>query len=719
MVTSPDFEHLVLLAIGANCTTLAMYLPTEPESHPINSAVQTGNTILNALFTLEVFLRLIHHGGVRAYLRHPWNVFDLLLVMVGYVGLVPQVAGADEAPAMRALRALRALRPLRSITRMVSLRAVVVAFLTALTLLMQVVGMMIFTMLLFGVAALSLLQDAYHYQCYDPGSNTFEVGTGVSPDEFGCGSGRSCPSDFPVCAYKPGPGRGETVAGFDNIGTALLTVFQIITISDWSFIMYRCVDNTSWVVVIWFVLLILFGAYFVVNLFLAVLKLKFGKAQVALEEENRLKQAADRRLQDAENVVGEGRGVRRGCLVVLGAWLQLHMRRGRRGRETSHKPEPEPGVGMVVEGDKESVSAGAGGIGTDIVVGTEGQSVVEEGAKRPQESDGRGGSDGGISHGCVGGGGGGGGGCDTLVPITDHQPKDSKESKVSCDHHDAERKAITPANSHGVDHHHHQGAITTILTTAGSLGISQGGRYDPTNQDATNQLTESARARQRVARLRYELTLPRNTQSPTRSLWLRIRLVLCHVADSRTFTYYFFFLIFASTTLLAMEYDGMSDEYANALNICNYVCTGCFTFELLVKICGYGWYEFFGDAFNVFDLIVVSMANVELVTEASVGGLASLRAIKALRALKSLRAFRSMKYLQSLRKIGKVLITSSGAFASVTVLIFLFMFVFTVIGLHQFGAIILPVGALTRVRIRRKSDIGGGRVGEGGTHSIP
>lgn len=41
-------------------------------------------------------------------------------------------------------------------------------------------------------------------------------------------------------------------------------------------------DYVSSISAIYFVFLILFGAYFVVNLFLAVLKLKFGKAQSAL-----------------------------------------------------------------------------------------------------------------------------------------------------------------------------------------------------------------------------------------------------------------------------------------------------------------------------------------------------------------------------------------------------------------------------------------------------
>lgn len=92
------------------------------------------------------------------------------------------------------------------------------------------------------------------------------------------------------------PGTNLDVAGFDNVGTSLLTVFQCTTLGGWSYVLYRVQDNTSAFSIIYFVFLILFGAFFVVsafiviggkavrtcmkvNLFLAVLKTKFGKAQ--------------------------------------------------------------------------------------------------------------------------------------------------------------------------------------------------------------------------------------------------------------------------------------------------------------------------------------------------------------------------------------------------------------------------------------------------------
>lgn len=61
-------------------------------------------------------------------------------------------------------------------------------------------------------------------------------------------------------------------AGFDHLGLAVLTVFQCVTLSGWVLVMYRAADATTPVSVLFFVLLVYFGAYFIINLFLAVLK---------------------------------------------------------------------------------------------------------------------------------------------------------------------------------------------------------------------------------------------------------------------------------------------------------------------------------------------------------------------------------------------------------------------------------------------------------------
>ena len=62
---------------------------------------------LNGVFTLELALR-VAHAGARAYFRDPWNRFDVLLVIVGYSGIVADAFASDDAAASGGVRAPRA-----------------------------------------------------------------------------------------------------------------------------------------------------------------------------------------------------------------------------------------------------------------------------------------------------------------------------------------------------------------------------------------------------------------------------------------------------------------------------------------------------------------------------------------------------------------------------------------------------------------------------------
>jgi hypothetical protein len=76
---------------------------------------------LNIAFTVEMVLRILSIGGILAYLRHPWNSFDCVMVLAGYTTFIPMDASSSggSLEGLKALRALRAMRPLRTITRWV------------------------------------------------------------------------------------------------------------------------------------------------------------------------------------------------------------------------------------------------------------------------------------------------------------------------------------------------------------------------------------------------------------------------------------------------------------------------------------------------------------------------------------------------------------------------------------------------------------------------
>ena len=289
IVESENFELGVVVVIFINVISLALYKPTEPADSEWNKTLHILELSLNVLFTVEVMLRCAH-VGVREYFREPWNKFDFALVLVGYSGLLTpgEPEEGDASGGMRALRALRALRPLRTITRFESLRSVVVCFIEAVPLLVSVVGLVFFFTFLFAVTGMQIFQEAYHRRCQVAATGEPETWM----DEWGCDpnrasglwDGRQCPastdSGEPLECVELESWRGNSVAGFDNAALGMLTVFQCTTLAGWAQVMYRIMDAGAEVAVPYFVALVFFGPYFVVNLFLAVLKTKFGRAQV-------------------------------------------------------------------------------------------------------------------------------------------------------------------------------------------------------------------------------------------------------------------------------------------------------------------------------------------------------------------------------------------------------------------------------------------------------
>ena len=59
---------------------------------------------------------------------------------------------------------------------------------------------------------------------------------------------------------------------FDNLGWAMLTIFQMITLEQWTTVMYNLMDsNIWWMAIILSVLIVVIGSFFMLNVFLAVL----------------------------------------------------------------------------------------------------------------------------------------------------------------------------------------------------------------------------------------------------------------------------------------------------------------------------------------------------------------------------------------------------------------------------------------------------------------
>ncbi|KAM8979229.1 voltage-dependent L-type calcium channel subunit alpha-1C isoform 21-T21 [Sarcophilus harrisii] len=285
------FEIIILLTIFANCVALAIYIPfPEDDSNATNSNLERVEYLFLIIFTVEAFLKVIAYGLLfhpNAYLRNGWNLLDFIIVVVGlFSAILEQATKADGANALggkgagfdvKALRAFRVLRPLRLVSGVPSLQVVLNSIIKAMVPLLHIALLVLFVIIIYAIIGLELFMGKMHKTCYNQeGLTDAPVEDDPSPCALDTGHGRQCQNGTICKAGWDGPKHGIT--NFDNFAFAMLTVFQCITMEGWTDVLYWMQDamgyELPWV---YFVSLVIFGSFFVLNLVLGVLSGEFSK----------------------------------------------------------------------------------------------------------------------------------------------------------------------------------------------------------------------------------------------------------------------------------------------------------------------------------------------------------------------------------------------------------------------------------------------------------
>ncbi|XP_078024673.1 calcium channel, voltage-dependent, L type, alpha 1D subunit, a isoform X9 [Epinephelus lanceolatus] len=299
LVEWKPFDIFILIAIFANCMALAVYVPfPEDDSNSTNHDLETVEYAFLIIFTIETFLKIIAYGLVmhqNAYVRNGWNMLDFVIVVIGLFSVVLELLTKEEKsdgeesnhPSMhghggkpggfdvKALRAFRVLRPLRLVSGVPSLQVVLNSIIKAMVPLLHIALLVLFVIIIYAIIGLELFIGKMHATCFIPGSDAI-----AEEEPAPCaisGHGRQCPINGSECREGwQGPNGGIT--NFDNFLFAMLTVFQCITMEGWTDVLYWMNDamgfELPWV---YFVSLVIFGSFFVLNLVLGVLSGEFSK----------------------------------------------------------------------------------------------------------------------------------------------------------------------------------------------------------------------------------------------------------------------------------------------------------------------------------------------------------------------------------------------------------------------------------------------------------
>lgn len=237
------------------------------------------DTMFLIIYTIEMGLKIIALGFVLnegSYLRDYWNILDFTIIFTGYI---PMVIGSDTGVNLSSLRSLRVLRPLRTISRIKALKTILVALFSALPLILSSVMVNLFFLLIFAIAGLQLFSGLLKRRCFNIYSGLIlqQTQSNYDPSINGvmCGY-MDCPTDYTCGRLISNP--NFDIINFDTIFYSFLMIFQCITLEGWTGIMYYVVRSFSIYTMLFFIVLVWIGAYFLVNLTLAVISTKFKEA---------------------------------------------------------------------------------------------------------------------------------------------------------------------------------------------------------------------------------------------------------------------------------------------------------------------------------------------------------------------------------------------------------------------------------------------------------
>ncbi|XP_030065161.1 sodium channel protein type 2 subunit alpha isoform X11 [Microcaecilia unicolor] len=286
------FETFIIFMILLSSGALAFEDIYIEQRKTMKTILEYADKVFTYVFILEMLLKWVAYGFVK-YFTNAWCWLDFLIVDVSLVSLIANALGYSELGAIKSLRTLRALRPLRALSRFEGMRVVVNALMGAIPSIMNVLLVCLIFWLIFSIMGVNLFAGKYYY-CVNTTTGEMFPETVVN-NESEC---------FMLIDQNQSARWRNVKVNFDNVGAGYLALLQIATFKGWMDIMYAAVDSRelhsqpkyeeNLYMYIYFVIFIIFGSFFTLNLFIGVIidnfnqqKKKFGGQDIFMTEEQK------------------------------------------------------------------------------------------------------------------------------------------------------------------------------------------------------------------------------------------------------------------------------------------------------------------------------------------------------------------------------------------------------------------------------------------------
>uniref|UniRef100_A0A8C9TYZ8 Calcium voltage-gated channel subunit alpha1 E n=1 Tax=Scleropages formosus TaxID=113540 RepID=A0A8C9TYZ8_SCLFO len=643
MVKTHTFYWTVLGLVALNTLCVAIVHHNQPQW--LSTLLYYAEFIFLGLFLLEMLLKM-YGLGPRLYFHSSFNCFDCGVI----VGSIFEVMWGVFRPGMSfgisVLRALRLLRIFKITKYWASLRNLVVSLMNSMKSIISLLFLLFLFIVVFALLGMQLFGGRFIFDEYTP-------------------------------------------THFDTFPAAIMTVFQILTGEDWNEVMYNGIRSQGGVSKgmwssIYFIVLTLFGNYTLLNVFLAIAVDNLANAQeltkvgacrpayimeAAVES---LSREPHSRAFNASNSFMSRRERRR--RMTMSVWeqrtSQLRRHRQMSSREVLYNslrclaeppgpmaatlPEPPLPIDMPLAENRTS---------TPMLL--------------PEPP------------------------VDTSMPLSE-TPEPERLSLPEAKPGNHRHSALDGPRSPRLNGDRRQRVARKVRpppgdTLAPDTGIRPRRYRHREPQSETEGLSPHSESSRSISRERGIPGDAEEKESKSDTVPDIVCFLLClthsirkachYVVNLRYFELCILLVIAASSIALAAE-DPVStnSEWNKVLRYFDYVFTGVFTFEMIIKMIDQGLIlhdgSYFRDLWNILDFIVVVGALIAFALTNNKGR--DIKTIKSLRVLRVLRPLKTIKRLPKLKAVFDCVVNSLKNVFNILIVYKLFMFIFAVIAVQLF-----------------------------------
>lgn len=623
-IKSQPFYWCVIVLVFLNTSCVAVEHYGQPQW--LTDFLFYAEYVFLVLFIFEMCLKM-YALGVRTYFESSFNKFDFFVVM-GSIFEVVWSYYKEGSFGLSVLRALRLLRIFKVTKYWSSLRNLVISLLASMRSIISLLFLLFLFLLIFALLGMQLFGGEFN----------FETGT--------------------------------PAANFNTVANALLTVFQILTGEDWNEVMYNGIrsqggiERGGMVYSIYFIILVLFGNYTLLNVFLAIAVDNLANAQemtAAQEEEAEdLKQAQAMELEkelatfradplsQSQGLAGKSASSYEPVRVNIcppspqeKTLAGEERRRERKNKQEMTTTTDASGVKHLATGS--SIESSADG-------GETKQDQQQQSSEKQQQSK--------------------SGAADTdlrIMMMLDDPAYKIPNDFMLDDEDDDDDDELDSTNPRGSRRTGQAGG--TVVGTRAHL-MTPNAEEDEEDDSGPKPI------------LPYSSMFIFSSTNP-------IRVFAHNIVNMAYFEPFIMTIIVASSVSLAAEDPVLEDSDWNmVLNYFDYAFTLVFTVEMLLKVIDLGVMLHPGsygrDFWNLLDAIVVICALIAFAFAGSSAG-QNLSTIKAFRVLRVLRPLKTIKRVPKLKAVFDCVLTSLRNVFNILIVYILFQFIFAVIAVQLFN----------------------------------